>query len=65
MELQWPLILFTAFVAWAGGLLATQGIFALKKEGEKTQKLATLVTLILLVVGGIAVFMHLQHWERI
>ena len=65
MELQWPLILFTAFVAWAGGLLATQGIFALKKEGEKTQMTATIVTLVLLVIGGIAVFMHLQHWERI
>ena len=65
MELQWPLILFTAFVAWAGGLLATQGIFALKKEGDKTQMTATITTLVLLVIGGIAVFMHLQHWERI
>ena len=65
MELQWPLILFTTFMAWSAGLFATQGICALRGEGAKVQMKALIVSLILLVVGGIAVFFHLQHWERI
>lgn len=65
MELQWPLILFTSFLAWSAGLFATQGIYALRGQGKKAQMPALIVSLVLLVVGGIAVFMHLQHWERI
>ena len=65
MELQWPLILFTTFVAWSGGLFATQGIMAVKGEGNKAQMKALIVALVLLAIGGIAVFFHLQHWERI
>ena len=65
MELQWPLILFTSFIAASAGLFCVQGIYAVAGKGEKAQKTATLVALILLVVGGIAVFFHLEHWERI
>ena len=65
MELQWPLILFTAFIAWSCGLFATQGFFALKKESAKAQMPALIMSVVLLVVGGIAVFFHLHHWERI
>lgn len=65
MELQWPLILFTTFVAWSAGLFATQGICALKGESNKSQMKALITSLVLLAIGGIAVFFHLQHWERI
>ena len=65
MELQWPLILFTTFVAWSAGLFATQAVFALKDKGAKSQQTALTASAVLLVVGGIAVFFHLQHWERI
>ena len=65
MELQWPLILFTSFIAASAGLFCVQGIYAIAGKGEKAQKTATIVSLILLVVGGIAVFFHLEHWERI
>lgn len=65
MELQWPLILFTTFIAWSAGLFATQCLYALRGKGEKTQMAAWIVAAVLLVAGGIAVFMHLQHWERI
>lgn len=65
MELQWPLILFTTFIAWSAGLFATQGICALRDEGAKSQMKALIVSVVLLAVGGIAVFFHLQHWERI
>lgn len=65
MELQWPLILFTAFVAWSTGLFATQGIFALRNESAKSQMPALIASVALLAIGGIAVFFHLEHWERI
>lgn len=65
MELQWPLILFTTFVAWSAGLFATQAVFAFKGKAAKSQLTALIVSAVLLVVGGVAVFFHLQHFERI
>lgn len=65
MELQWPLILFTTFLAASAGLFATQSAYALAGRGQNAQKPSLVTSLVLLVVGGIAVFMHLQHWERI
>lgn len=65
MELQWPLIIFTTLVAWSAGLFATQCIYALKGEAAKAQMPAWIASAALLVVGGIAVFFHLEHWERI
>ena len=65
MELQWPLILFTLFISWAAGLFATQSIYALKGEAAKAQGPAVITAAVLTLIGGIAVFFHLQHWERI
>lgn len=65
MELQWPLILFTTFVAWSCGLFATQSFFTWRDEAEKAQMPALVTAFVLMVVGGICVFFHLQHWERI
>ena len=65
MELQWPLILFTTFVAWCAGTFATQGYLALKGISQKAQMRCWIVSAVLLVIGGVAVFFHLQHWERI
>lgn len=65
MELQWPLILFTTFIAWAAGLVAAQSIAALKDEAPKAQIPSIITAFVLLVIGGIAVFLHLEHWERI
>lgn len=65
MELQWPLIIFTTLVAWSAGLFATQCALALKGEGAKVQMSAWITSAVLLVVGGVAVFFHLEHWERI
>ena len=65
MELQWPLILFTTLLAWSAGLFATQCVYALRGEAVKAQMPAWIVSAVLLVVGGVAVFMHLEHWERI
>ena len=65
MELQWPLILFTTLTAWACGVFGAQGVLALKGAGKKSQQLLAVVSCVLLALGGIAVFFHLQHWERI
>ena len=65
MELQWPLIIFTTLLAWSCGAFATQGALALKGEGREVQLPALITSVVLLAVSGIAVFFHLQHWERI
>ncbi len=65
MELQWPLILFTTFVAWCAGLFGTQCLYVIRGKGEKTQFVAWIMAAILLVVGGISVFLHLEHRGRI
>lgn len=65
MELHWPLILFTFFVCWASGILFTQGLLTVLGKGKKTQNVALIAAFIAMCVGGVAVFMHLQHWERI
>ena len=65
MELQWPLILFTTLLAWAAGLFAAQCVWALRGKGARAQMPALITSAVLLVVGGIAVFFHLEHFERI
>lgn len=65
MELEWPLMLFTTFIAWCAGLFGTQSILALNDKAQKSQMTAWIVAAVLLVIGGLAVFLHLQHWERI
>lgn len=65
MELQWPLILFTTFVAWSAGLFGAQGAAALAGEGRRAQMPALVGSAALLAVGGVAVFFHLEHFERI
>ena len=65
MELQWPLIIFTTLLSWSAGLFAAQCACALKGEGTRAQMPAWILAAGLLVVGGVAVFFHLEHWERI
>lgn len=65
MELHWPLILFTFFVCLASGILFAQGLLTTLGKGKKMQVVSLAASLATLVIGGIAVFLHLQHWERI
>ncbi|MBQ6453985.1 MAG: dimethyl sulfoxide reductase anchor subunit, partial [Coriobacteriales bacterium] len=66
METQWPLVIFTLCLCLAGGLLFMQSLMALLGKGSaKFQKMAAIVNIAVIVIGGIAVFFHLQHWERI
>ena len=65
MEMQWPLILFTAFVAWSAGLFGTGSVLAAMGKAKKAQMPMLITSVVLLAIGGIAVFFHLEHWERI
>lgn len=65
MELEWPLILFTLFVCLSCGVLFAQGVLTVTGKGKKTQFISLVASAATLVIGGLAVFMHLQHWERI
>ena len=65
MELQWPLILFTTLVAWSAGLFGTQALLAAGGHAKRSQLPAWIASAALLAVGGVAVFFHLEHWERI
>lgn len=65
MEPQWPLIIFTTLVSWCAGTFATQANLGMKGTGKKAQMPCWIVSAVLLIVGGVAVFFHLQHWERI
>ena len=65
MELQWPLIVFTTLVAWSAGTFGAQAVLALKGEGREVQLPALVASVALLAASGVAVFFHLEHWERI
>lgn len=65
MELQWPLILFTTLVAWSAGLFGAQAVMAWGGHAKKSQTTAWVTAAVLLALSGIAVFLHLEHWERI
>jgi anaerobic dimethyl sulfoxide reductase subunit C (anchor subunit) len=64
METQWPLVIFTLFVCLTCGLLGAISILTLRGKGEKLQLPALVVSFVSLVMGGIASFLHLQHWDR-
>lgn len=65
MELQWPLIIFTTLVAWSAGVFGTQALLAWGGNAKKAQMPAWITAAVLLVVGGISVFFHLEHADRI
>lgn len=66
MATQWPLVIFTVALCLAGGLMFIAALAAILGKGSaKFQKLAAITALAVIVLGGIAVFFHLQHADRI
>ncbi|MDR1185354.1 MAG: dimethyl sulfoxide reductase anchor subunit, partial [Coriobacteriales bacterium] len=65
MELQWPLMIFTLFVCLGAGTFGVAGLLAGLGRAREVQMPATVVSLVAIVIGGIASFLHLQHWDRI
>ncbi len=66
MEIQIPLVIFTLLLCVANGLMGFQGYLMATNTGSTRLHRVTLITTaVVLVVGGLAVFTHLEHWERI
>jgi len=64
MEIQWPLIIFTLFVSLGAGTFGAAGVLAGLKKGASIQLTSVIIAAIAIIIGGIASFMHLQHWDR-
>jgi anaerobic dimethyl sulfoxide reductase subunit C (anchor subunit) len=64
MEVQWSLVIFTLFICLASGTFAGAGLLALLGKGQKLQIPAIIISLVAVVIGGFASFLHLQHWDR-
>lgn len=63
--IQWPLVLFTLIAGAGYGLLAATGLARLAgKQSDETRGLSLVVTLVLLIVGGLMSVFHLVHPER-
>jgi anaerobic dimethyl sulfoxide reductase subunit C (anchor subunit) len=66
MEIQTPLVIFTLLLCLANGLMGFQGLLMVQGKGDnKFHRITLITTAIVIVVGGLAVFTHLHHWERI
>lgn len=65
MEIQWTLVLFTAISGTGGWLFASSILDELFRKDAEPGKLEAIVSLVLLVVGGIMSVMHLKHVDRI
>ena len=59
MEIQWPLLIFSLLAGCGGILFAFEGLAEFLKVGKNIRFKATIIALILLVVGGIASVFHL------
>jgi anaerobic dimethyl sulfoxide reductase subunit C (anchor subunit) len=66
MEIQWPLIIFTLCITLSSGLFGGLGLLGLLKKpvSQKTARVAVMTAFVVLVAGGAASFLHLQHWDR-
>ena len=66
MEIQWPLIVFTLCITLSAGLFGGLGLLGLLKKqlSQATSKMVLITAAVVLVVGGAASFLHLQHWDR-
>jgi anaerobic dimethyl sulfoxide reductase subunit C (anchor subunit) len=65
MEFQWPLMIFTLFVCLGAGTFGITGLLAGLGKASEIQIPATIISLVAIIIGGIASFLHLQHWDRI
>lgn len=59
MEIQWPLLIFSLLASCGGILFAFEGLAEFLKVGKSIRFKATIIAIILLVVGGIASVFHL------
>ena len=65
MAIQWPLVFFTLFMCATAGVLGGLGVLVIGGKGRKIYLPGIITAAVLLVLGVISSFMHLQHWQRI
>lgn len=66
MQTQYPLVFFTLLLCVSSGMLGFQGLLLAQGRGTRRFHAAMLgCEAAALVVGGIASFLHLHHWERL
>lgn len=66
MQTQYPLVFFTLFLCVSSGMLGFQGLLLARGRGSRRLHTVMLAAeAAALVVGGIASFLHLHHWERL
>lgn len=64
MDIQWSLVLFTVLTGAGGMLLFCIGLATLLGKGEKVEFTGSIVSLVLVIVGGLASVTHLSHPTR-
>jgi anaerobic dimethyl sulfoxide reductase subunit C (anchor subunit) len=64
MEPQWPLIVFTLLICLGAGTFGVAGALAGLRKGATIQMTAVFISLVTVVLGGVASFLHLQHFDR-
>lgn len=65
MEIQWALVLFTVVSGAGAWLFASSMLSYLLKKDVTPSKLETIVSFVLVAVGGCLSVMHLSHVDRI
>lgn len=65
MDIQWPLALFSTLAGCGGIVFAFVGTSELLEWGKKTRFNASVVSLVLMVVGGCASVLHLEQKANI
>jgi anaerobic dimethyl sulfoxide reductase subunit C (anchor subunit) len=58
-------MLFTLFICLGAGTFAVAGLLAGSGKAQEIQMPAVLISLVAIIAGGAASFLHLQHWDRI
>lgn len=64
MEIQWHLVFYTLLVGAGVGVFALVAISELMGKGTQYHMSGSIISLVLLALGGFASFLHLQHPER-
>ncbi len=64
MEIHWPLVFYTLLVGAGVGVFSLVAISELKGNGQKYNFSGSIISVILLVLGGFSSFLHLKHPER-
>jgi anaerobic dimethyl sulfoxide reductase subunit C (anchor subunit) len=58
-------MIFTLFICLGAGTFGVAGLLAGRGKASEIQMPATVTALVAIIIGGIASFLHLQHWDRI